>query len=87
MTIFTTTLYWLFTIKTTAYSGCINKNGDHKKLLNRMYIMFTETDIGSRYHFYLPNKEQSKNVQNWEAKNQTSGEAPYNQYHMINTDP
>lgn len=35
MTIFTATLYWLFTIKTTAYSGRINKNGDYKKLLQQ----------------------------------------------------
>lgn len=52
-----------------------------------MYIIFTENDIGSRYHFYLPNKEQSKSVQNWETKNQTSDGTPYQQYHMMNTDP
>lgn len=60
MTIFIATLYWLFTIKTTAYSRCINKNEDYKSYYNRMYIIFTENDIGSRYHFYFPIKKKQK---------------------------
>lgn len=31
-----------------------------KSYYNKMYIMFTENDIGSRYHFYLPIKKKAK---------------------------
>lgn len=60
MTIFIATLYWLFTIKTTAYSRCINKNEDYKKLLQQNVYYFHWKWYRIKVPFLLSNKEKAK---------------------------